>query len=116
MPIQQICEPKLCTACFACMRVCPKGAISKVLNSLGEEMPSVDPEKCVDCGLCISLCPTNNKPNMQRAGYCYAAWSKSEDDLLKSSSGGIGTVLSLVSSSKVGLCMGQRFRKPRYFM
>ena len=115
MPIQQICDHKLCTACFACMSVCPKGAISKVVNTLGEEMPFVDPKKCVDCGLCISLCPTNNKPNMQRAGYCYAAWSKSEDDLLKSSSGGIGTVLSRGLVNKGGVVYGSTFSEAQVF-
>lgn len=106
MPIQQICDREMCTACFACMGVCPKGAISKELNTLGEEFPSIDSSKCVDCGLCTSICTINNKPAMRRADFCYAAWSKSEDDLSKSSSGGIAAVLSRNGISKGGVIYG----------
>lgn len=88
------------------MSVCPQGAIRKEVNTLGEEMPIVAPDKCVDCGLCTSVCPTNNKPVMQRADFCYASWSKSEDDLLKSSSAGIGAVLSRTFIGKGGVVYG----------
>lgn len=106
MSIQQICDPEQCTACFACMSICPQGAIRKEVNTLGEEVPIVAPDKCVDCGLCTSVCPTNNKPVMQRAGFCYASWSKFEDDLLKSSSAGISAVLSRSVISSEGVVYG----------
>jgi ferredoxin len=41
-----------CTACGACMAVCPVEAISE-----GEEKYSINPDTCTDCGLCADECP-----------------------------------------------------------
>ena len=106
MPIDQICEPKECTACFACMAVCPQRAISKKRNRLDEEIPVIDAAKCIACGACMAVCPMNHKPSMKRTEYCYAAWSKTEDDLLKSSSGAVSAVLSRAFIREGGVVYG----------
>ncbi len=41
-----------CTACGACVSVCPVEAISE-----GEEKYSINPDTCTDCGLCAEECP-----------------------------------------------------------
>lgn len=41
-----------CTACGACARLCPTGAIAP------EAPRSIDKEKCIKCGRCIAVCPT----------------------------------------------------------
>lgn len=41
-----------CTACGACMSVCPVEAISE-----GEDKYKIDADACTDCGLCADECP-----------------------------------------------------------
>lgn len=43
----------VCVACGACMKVCPRGAISIYRGCHAE----VNEEKCVGCGLCGKTCP-----------------------------------------------------------
>lgn len=54
----EIAVPVMCMQCedAACMKVCPKGAISRDEN--GAVLP--DPQKCVACKMCISACPFGN--------------------------------------------------------
>lgn len=43
----------ICVACGACMKACPKGAISIYRGCHAV----VDEVKCVGCGLCAKTCP-----------------------------------------------------------
>mgnify|MGYP003300858157 FL=1 len=43
----------ICVACGACMKVCPKSAISVYRGCYAV----VDESKCVGCGLCAKTCP-----------------------------------------------------------
>ncbi len=42
-----------CTACGACVDVCPQDAITI------DEVAIVDHDACVDCGACIDECPND---------------------------------------------------------
>ena len=42
-----------CVACGACVKICPKGALSIWKGCYAE----INPEKCVGCGLCGKNCP-----------------------------------------------------------
>ena len=48
-----IVDKKICAACGACTKVCPKGALSIWCGCYAV----VDTEKCVGCGLCAWTCP-----------------------------------------------------------
>ena len=39
-----------------CAAICPKNAISIVLNADGFYRPEVNEDKCIDCGLCTNVC------------------------------------------------------------
>lgn len=54
----EVSVPIMCLQCedAACMKVCPKGAISR--DEYGAVLP--DPKKCIRCKLCISACPFGN--------------------------------------------------------
>lgn len=54
----EIAVPVMCMQCedAACMKVCPRGAISRDEN--GAVLP--DPKKCIACKMCISACPFGN--------------------------------------------------------
>jgi len=43
----------ICVACGACMKACPKGAISIYRGCYA----LVDHAKCVGCGICGKTCP-----------------------------------------------------------
>ena len=49
-----------CSACTACISVCPKSAILFSVDEEGFKVPVVDEKLCVDCGLCIKICPALN--------------------------------------------------------
>ena len=44
-----------CTSCQVCAAVCPKDAITIVLDEKGFYRPVID-DKCVDCSLCTKVC------------------------------------------------------------
>lgn len=46
-------EERRCVACGACVKECPRGAIS-VCNGC---YARVDTDTCVGCGLCARICP-----------------------------------------------------------
>ena len=46
-------NPNICVACGACMKACPKGAISIYRGCYAV----VDASTCVGCGLCAKTCP-----------------------------------------------------------
>lgn len=54
-PIERYSVSNSCRGCLAhrCMKVCPRGAISKGKNGKAE----IDPEKCIQCGRCSKVCP-----------------------------------------------------------
>ena len=49
-----------CTACGACLSICPKNCISFKSNEEGFLYPHIDIEKCVDCDLCSKVCFLND--------------------------------------------------------
>lgn len=46
-----------CCGCNACGDICPKKAITFLVDKEGFWYPKVDKEKCIDCGLCNKVCP-----------------------------------------------------------
>lgn len=52
-PTYAVVDPDLCTACLACVRVCPFGA--PFINKEG--ISEIVPAKCQGCGMCPSECP-----------------------------------------------------------
>ena len=81
-----------CTACGACVQVCPKSAIRLVDDGNGFMYPKVDTSLCVECENCKKVCPTDktmlfpSKEGVAVAGYC-----RDEDVLSHSTSGGFLT-------------------------
>jgi coenzyme F420-reducing hydrogenase beta subunit len=51
---------KDCTACTACVNVCPVNCISMIQDKEGFEYPVAD-EKCIHCKKCENICPIENK-------------------------------------------------------
>lgn len=102
----EICKLEKCTGCFACKNICPKDAIITVEDKLGKTIPAVDDKICINCGLCRKVCPINYPVKFNTPKFVYAAWSKNENDILLSSSGGVATVFANCVVSDDGIVFG----------
>lgn len=98
-----------CTGCNACGDICPKDAISFVLDNEGFWYPKVSEEKCIDCHLCEKICPNLNEKNNTRnfsEPECYIAEHKSIDVVFSSTTGGMFTALADAMYSQGGYVGG----------
>ncbi len=89
-----ICNPEYCTGCSACVNICTTEAISMRADEKGFLRPVVSLEKCIDCGLCSMICPQNKRDAPNKEGNIFAALAINDNLRLKSSSGGIFSLLA----------------------
>lgn len=83
-----------CSGCSACVNACPIGCLQMVPDKEGFLYPEVTEKTCVNCGKCEQSCPIQNKNAEQRPKQCYAMKNKNETVRLKSSSGGVFSILA----------------------
>ena len=85
---------KECCGCFACFNICPTNAITMEENQEGFKEPIIDESKCTKCGMCYNTCPIlNSKNNNNLRPEVYACMA--DDNIrIKSTSGGIFTLLA----------------------
>ena len=96
-----------CLGCYACYNACPTKAIEMIENKDGFFYASVNNNKCIECGKCRTVCPIlhpilENK-NVDKA---YLAYSKDNEILNNSSSGGVFFELAKYILSKGGYVAG----------
>lgn len=98
-----------CTGCTACFNACPKIAIDMKLID-GFYKPIINVNKCVSCGKCISICPQNtilNDNSIQ--SIAFACKNKDDNVRMKSSSGGVFSLLAEQILNKGGIVYGAAF-------
>lgn len=104
----QVTEKSKCTGCHACVNACPKNCISMTTDNEGFLYPEIRQTECVNCGKCEKVCPLLNgktkNPDALQIGY--AAYNKDETIRLKSSSGGIFTLLAEWIIQQGGVVVG----------
>ena len=99
-----------CTGCGACRNVCPRDAITMVVDEEGFPYPIVAEAQCIDCGRCVQICPLISP--LDRYGVVlnqatvYAAWSKDEERRIQSTSGGLFSELALHVYDQGGIVVG----------
>lgn len=101
-----------CTICQACSNICPKDCID--VKFLKEEFyyPVIDKENCINCGACEKVCPVLNPLELyQPLKKAYAGINKNSNERLKSSSGGLFTVLANCILEENGVVCGAAFDK-----
>jgi len=100
-----------CTACGACLEICPKNAIT-MQSEYGYKYPSIDQSLCIKCGLCSNVCMLN-KPNEENCvSYKKYAFRMNSLDILNSSSGGFCYSLSVAFiNNKKGIVYAAVFNK-----
>lgn len=99
----------LCCGCSACVQVCPKQCISLYEDKEGFLYPCVDKTKCIECGLCEKVCPCLGDSSEREPKVVYAAKNSNENIRLKSSSGGVFTLLAEKVINAGGVVFGARF-------
>lgn len=71
--------------------------------------PVADKELCIECHLCEKVCAANNNIDEKKIVGTYAAFNKSEDDRLASSSGGVFRLLAKKTLNAGGMVFGAAF-------
>ncbi|MBR2300843.1 MAG: Coenzyme F420 hydrogenase/dehydrogenase, beta subunit C-terminal domain [Bacteroidaceae bacterium] len=104
-------DPKECCGCSACAQRCPKQCITMLPDSEGFLYPVIDSQSCIDCGICEKVCPIINQAEPKEPLKAYAAYNKDEQIRLKSSSGGIFTLLAQGTIEQGGVVFGVRFNE-----
>ena len=104
-------EKHNCCGCSACVQICPKQCINMSADNEGFLYPQVNSAICIDCGLCEKVCPVINQNVPKEPLAVYAAKNKNDEIRLKSSSGGIFTLLAEQTIMEGGVVFGARFNK-----
>ncbi len=112
LSIPELASTKDCMGCSACMNICPHNAISMPWNKDGFHTPVVDLSICTGCGACTKVCPplihSDEIPtheNLQEMEI-YSGWSLDETIRLKSSSGGLFSMLAQKIIEEGGCVVG----------
>lgn len=102
-------EKKNCCGCGACVQKCSMQSISLKEDNEGFLYPFVNYETCIDCGICEKVCPVINKNESRGPLNVYAAINPNEEERMKSSSGGIFSMLADFVLREGGVVFGARF-------
>lgn len=100
-----------CSGCHACFNICPKNCIQMIPDEEGFLYPHVDKGQCIKCGLCENICPIIHKlqTNDSVTTNAIAAINLNEDIRLRSSSGGIFTLIAEEVLNQGGVVFGAAF-------
>lgn len=84
-----------CTGCGVCAAVCPKKCINIEKNEDGFFEYNINKEKCINCNLCKTVCgQRHNNTITIKKQKMFSAYSKSNEVLMSSSSGGLAFELA----------------------
>lgn len=98
-----------CCGCEACVQKCAQKAIYMIRDNEGFMYPHVNINQCNNCGLCEKVCPVINQNKSKTPIAAYAAKNVDESIRLKSSSGGIFTLLATYTINNGGVVFGAKF-------
>lgn len=105
----QIIDKSKCCGCNACVQRCPKQCIVMHEDEEGFLYPQVDVTLCIDCGLCEKVCPVLNQDVEREVIAIFAMQHKDKEVRLKSSSGGIFTLIASYVIEQGGVVFGARW-------
>ncbi|MEW9094154.1 MAG: Coenzyme F420 hydrogenase/dehydrogenase, beta subunit C-terminal domain [Clostridiaceae bacterium] len=101
-----------CSGCRSCEQICTTQCIIMIEDTEGFVYPSVNEKKCIKCRLCIKHCPQINNTisdDQFKNPEVYAARIKETKILMKSSSGGVFSVVAEKVIDKGGVVFGCAF-------
>ena len=106
-----ILDKKECTGCSVCAQVCPHNCIKMIETKEGFHYPVIDEKLCTDCGLCVKKCHALNdnfKTDFNQEFYDVRA---NDEIRMKSSSGGMFTLIADYVFERGGFVCGASWRK-----
>lgn len=106
-----ILDKKECTGCSVCAQVCPHNCIKMIETKEGFHYPVIDEKLCTDCGLCVKKCHALNdnfKTDFNQEFYNVRA---NDEIRMKSSSGGMFTLIADYVFENNGFVCGASWRK-----
>ncbi|MFZ2976082.1 MAG: polysaccharide pyruvyl transferase family protein [Candidatus Moraniibacteriota bacterium] len=84
-----------CSGCGACANSCPQKAIEMKEDNEGFLFPNINKQKCIECNICRNICPNNKNYAYEYDNLlAYACKNISKNERLKSSSGGVFSLLA----------------------
>lgn len=95
-----VCDTDRCSACGACINICPKDCISYYKKETGTKVAVINKDKCIECHLCKKVCAQVDMLEGGEPFECYAAWSLDDTIRINSASGGIASELYHLFSEK----------------
>ena len=102
-------EKTHCCGCNACVQVCPRSCINRVVDEEGFSYPKVDTELCIKCDLCEKVCPYHNNISSVRPISVFSAVNEEESIRMESSSGGAFSALAKMVLKDKGRVYGAAF-------
>lgn len=105
----QIKEKKYCCGCSACSNVCPQNCISMQSDQEGFLYPQINSDECINCGCCDRVCPIENRTIYESQRKTYVGYTLEDMVRMKSSSGGIFTLVAKEILSQGGVVFGAAF-------
>ena len=109
MSFINVIDKNKCTGCMACKNICPKKAIIEE-KSNGFFYPKIKQEDCINCNLCSKICPViNNDAKSGSKIEAYCCINENENIRMKSSSGGVFTLIAQYVLQQKGVIFGSRF-------
>ena len=105
----EIIPKRKCMGCYACFNACPTGAIIMKEDEKGFKTYGIDKDKCIKCGKCKRVCPVLNNREIANKPKAYACINNNEEERIKSSSGGIFSLLAKNILDKKGVVFGAQF-------
>lgn len=104
-----------CCGCNACHDICPVNAILMVEDKEGFVYPKIDEEKCIHCEKCKKVCiyhQESSKNSKEKSlPLVYAAYSRDENVVAESTSGGMFTPMYQHILSKGGKVVGVKYNE-----
>ena len=106
----RLCAKEICCGCGACMQKCPKQCITMVLDKEGFQYPRIDRKQCINCNKCFFACPIINNISLDdEEKKIYAAFALDDRIRMKSSSGGIFSLIAVDVLRQGGVIFGAAF-------
>ena len=101
----------ICCGCGACQQACPVRCVELKPDKKGFIYPNIDKRRCIKCGKCENVCPVLYTTSSFNHLQVYAAKNSDEDKRLKSSSGGIFSLIAEKVIADGGVVFGTKWNE-----